>query len=242
MQRLPQEPQIESPRRSIWRRTAWLGFAVTAFLLGAFLVLESLGVSDSLSPAAWAGEAGPLAALVGFTLLPLYIVLPVPSSLVMTANGALFGLWGGAVLSEAGTFTSSLLAYAVGSRLQGVLGQGVPEADAAHAREMLTRWGIAAVALSRPLPLLAETPAIVAGAARMDPTRFAVGGLLGSVPIALVYAAIGASAVKGTPLLPLLALYLAVAFASVVIGRARRENHAEADLPAGPLTTEPRFC
>jgi membrane protein DedA with SNARE-associated domain len=63
-----------------------------------------------------------------------------------------------------------------------------------RADQLLERWGMLAIILTRPIPLLAETVAIMAGASRMGWGRTALAALAGSLPPALLYALTGASA------------------------------------------------
>ena len=65
--------------------------------------------------------------------------------------------------------------------------------ESARADRMLARWGALAVALTRPIPLLAETVAIMAGASPLGWGRMALAALVGSLPPALLYALTGAS-------------------------------------------------
>jgi membrane protein DedA with SNARE-associated domain len=61
---------------------------------------------------------------------------------------------------------------------------------------LLKRWGTLAIIVTRPVPLLAETVAIMAGASPMGWGRTALAALAGSLPPALLYALTGASAGK----------------------------------------------
>jgi 3-dehydroquinate synthase len=70
----------------------------------------------------------------------------------------------------------------------------------AHAEGLVARWGALAIVFSRPVPLLAETVVLAAGAARL-PWRTAVpAAFVGSLPEALAYGLVGdaaASAANG---------------------------------------------
>src|SRR5436190_208419 len=59
-------------------------------------------------------SAGPLAAITGVALLIADVFLPIPSSLVMIAHGALFGTAIGALLSPTGSVASALVGFALG--------------------------------------------------------------------------------------------------------------------------------
>ena len=58
----------------------------------------------------------------------------------------------------------------------------------------MERRGIAAVILTRPMPIVAETVAIVAGATRMRASTVALAAAAGSLPPAVVYALAGSLA------------------------------------------------
>src|SRR5690606_9981872 len=114
-------------------------------------------------------------------LLVVDVFVPVPSSFVMVAHGALFGPWLGTLLSVAGSVGAVLLAYAVG-RAGGPLVERLASAEEkARADRLVRRWGAVAVALSRPVPLLAETVAILAGASGIGWLRAALAALAGSL-------------------------------------------------------------
>ena len=66
-------------------------------------------------------------------------------------------------------------------------------AERARADELLARWGALAIIVTRPVPLLAETVAIMAGASPMSWTSVTLASLAGSLPPALLYALTGAA-------------------------------------------------
>ena len=69
--------------------------ALIALFTILFLIVEALGVPLLSDPTPWMKHGGVLAATIGVGLLIADVVLPVPSSIVMVAHGALFGvLWG----------------------------------------------------------------------------------------------------------------------------------------------------
>ena len=111
----------------------------------------------------------------------------------MTANGALFGLVGGTLLSLTGSLGAAAIAFALGRRGSGVLDRVAPRAQRARADAILTRWGALAVLVSRSVPIAAETLALLAGASPLSWRRFLPAAALGSLPPALLYAAAGAS-------------------------------------------------
>src|SRR5207248_1807305 len=114
-------------------------------------------------------------------------------SLVMVAHGALFGVVMGTFLSLLGSVGAALFGFAIGRRGGTLLARVVPPEERARADRMLARWGTLAVVVTRPVPLLAETVAIMAGASPLGWGRMALAALIGSLPPALLYALTGAT-------------------------------------------------
>ncbi|HEX6625325.1 MAG TPA: VTT domain-containing protein [Pyrinomonadaceae bacterium] len=170
--------------------------AVVFVMTILFAAVEALGVPLLTNPAPWMKGGGALAACVGVGLLVADVLLPVPSSLVMVAHGALFGVAGGTLLSLAGSLGAALVGCWIGRRGGRLLERAVKTVkpdEAARADYLLRRWGALAIIVTRPVPLLAETVALLAGASRMSWGRVAAAALLGSLPPALLYALTGAA-------------------------------------------------
>ena len=168
--------------------------AIAAFFLALFLMVEALGVPILSDPTPWMRRGGILAASIGVGLLVADVLLPVPSSLVMVAHGALFGVVGGTLLSLAGSLGAGLFGFWLGKRGGRLLERVVTRRERERAEELLKRWGALAIIVTRPVPILAETVAIMAGASSMGLGRVALAVLAGSLPPALVYALAGAAA------------------------------------------------
>jgi uncharacterized membrane protein YdjX (TVP38/TMEM64 family) len=174
-------------------------YAAVAALICA-LMLALLGLAELLALPLLSddspdlGEAGAGAAAAGFALLAGDVVLPVPSSGVMVANGALFGAVAGAFLSLAGSEAAALLGYAIGRRGGALLDRDVRPADQARAASLLEDRGVIAIVATRPVPVLAETTAILAGAIGMPLGRFAWAAAAGALPPSVAYAFAGAIA------------------------------------------------
>ena len=85
--------------------------AGTSLLL--FALVEAAGVPLLTDPLPTLRAAGALAAVLGVALLVADVAVPVPASLVMLANGALFGLLPGAALSLLGGVGATVVGFAV---------------------------------------------------------------------------------------------------------------------------------
>jgi len=158
-----------------------------------FVIVEALGVPLLSDPTPWMRHGGVVAACVGVGLLIADVVLPVPSSIVMVAHGALFGVLWGTVLSLIGSAGAAVFGFAIGRRGGRLLERVVTPAERARASAILERWGTLAIIVTRPVPLLAETVAIMAGASSMSWRALVVASIAGSLPPALLYALTGAA-------------------------------------------------
>ncbi|MGQ0778447.1 MAG: VTT domain-containing protein [Pseudonocardiales bacterium] len=195
----PRQPaDIEPVGGSLMRCLLFVGGVLGLFLV-VFVVAELLGVPLLSDPAGWRSHGGVVAAAAGVGLLVADVVLPVPSSVVMVAHGALFGVVIGTVLSLLGAVGAAAAGYGVG-RYGGtpLLRAMCSEADRARADLLVRRWGLLAVAATRAVPLLAETIAVTAGASSLGLVRTMAAAVVGSLPGAVLYAMAGALGV-GTP-------------------------------------------
>jgi uncharacterized membrane protein YdjX (TVP38/TMEM64 family) len=175
-------------------RRYWLTIAaLLVFFLALFGLVEALGVKLLTDPSAWLDRGGALAAALGVGLLVADVFLPVPSSVVMIAHGALFGAALGTVLSLAGSLGAAALGFFVGRRSTRLLERLVSPQEKARADQLLQRYGALAVVVTRPIPLLAETTAIIAGASPLGWGKMLGATLAGSLPPALLYALTGAT-------------------------------------------------
>jgi uncharacterized membrane protein YdjX (TVP38/TMEM64 family) len=163
------------------------------FFLFLFLIVEALAVPLLSDPTPWMKHGGVLAAGLGVGLLIADVLLPVPSSLVMVAHGALFGVVSGTLLSLVGSVGAALFGFAIGRRGGRLVGRIVPPDERARADYLLGRWGALAIIVTRPVPVLAETVAIMAGASRLGWSKLVLASVAGSLPPSLLYALTGAA-------------------------------------------------
>src|ERR1044072_2404100 len=167
--------------------------AMMAFFLLLFFGVESVGVPLLVDPTPWMRHGGVLAATLGVGLLIADVLLSVPSSLAMAADGALFGGITGTLLSWLRSMGAALFGFALGRRGGKLLERLVSAEERARANKMLARWRSLAVVVTRPVPLLAETVAIMTGASSLGWGRMALASFAGSLPPALLYALTGAA-------------------------------------------------
>ncbi len=206
-------------RAPLTRYLLLLGGALTAFLV-TFLVVGAFSVAVLDDPTPWLAQGGALSGVLGTALLIADVVLPVPASVVMVAHGALFGVVGGAALSLLGSVGAAVAGYGLGRYAGPPLLRSVcSEAEHARADRFVRRWGALAVAASRPVPLLAETVAVAAGASSLGVARTLGSAAVGAVPGAVLYAWAGAAGAGAPSGLLVFGAVLALATVLWLIGR-----------------------
>lgn len=152
-------------------------------------------------------------ALVGAALLAADVLLPVPSSIVGTMLGARLGFGLGFAASFAGMMAGQAAAYFVSrSLLRGRQAQ-LPAAPT-----------LAAVFLSRPVPVLAEAVVLSAGAARLRWPQFLAACAAGNAVYAAALALNGAQLMPDAPIGPGLLLSMLLPAAAWWIWRRTRRT------------------
>ncbi len=165
-----------------------------AAMFATFVAVEALGVEPLTDPRPLLDAGGVLAAAAGTGLLVADVFFPVPSSGVMLAHGALFGIVVGTALSLVGSLAAFAVGFGLGRRGERALERLVAEEERSRADRLLRRWGVLAIVVTRPVPILAETTAFVAGTSSLGWRTSLVAALVGSLPAALLYAVAGALA------------------------------------------------
>lgn len=159
-----------------------------------FLAATAWGISILEDPTPLLRGARPAAATIGVLLLIADVFLPIPSTLVMVAHGALFGVAGGTALSLIGSTAAALTGFAVGRAGNTAVRRIVTPEEHERAGALLRRWGVLAIAVTRPVPILAETMAILAGSSPLTWRQTAVAAAAGSIVPSIAYAWAGAHA------------------------------------------------
>lgn len=193
--------------------------AIMLFFLLVFFVVEGLGIPLLEDPTSWLKKGGALAAGLGVGLLIADVLLPVPSSLVMVAHGALFGVVPGTLLSLAGSVGAALIGFAIGRRGGKLMDRVVPAHERAKANYLLERWGSLAIIVTRPVPVLAETVTIVAGASSLSWTKLIFASVFGSLTPAFLYALTGAAVANFQSTALMFGVVLLVATLFWMVGR-----------------------
>ncbi|MEX0670387.1 MAG: VTT domain-containing protein [Pirellulales bacterium] len=120
------------------------------------------------------------------------IILPVPSSLVATLGGASLGVTVGTLCAWAGMTLGSLVGWWLGRAAGCRRLAALAPADRALLERRRQRLGPLLVVLTRPLPILAEAAALMAGAAGMPCRTFLAAAGTANLAIAFAWSLAGA--------------------------------------------------
>ncbi|MHC4885625.1 MAG: TVP38/TMEM64 family protein, partial [Planctomycetota bacterium] len=163
------------------------------------------------------------AAVVG--LLVVDILLPIPSSIVMALSGKLLGCLLGGTVAFVGAMAAALIGF-FACRWGGhrVFDRLVGEADSTRVRVWFERWGVYAIVISRPVPMLTEILSCLAGLSSVPPRTFCLASLLGTLPVAFVYGYVGSRGSIADPLPAILVSLLVPAAGWFVTRRIKKAD------------------
>ncbi len=125
-------------------------------------------------------------------LLALDVFLPIPSSIVSTGAGVLLGFWPGVFVIWIGMNLGCAIGYAFGVYAAAPARRLVGEDGLKRAGAVMDRHGAWAMAVCRPIPVLAESSVVLAGLVRAPLGPFLWLTTLANLGIAVAYAAVGA--------------------------------------------------
>ncbi|MSS99220.1 MAG: DedA family protein [Opitutia bacterium] len=183
---------------SVFARHRVLVVSATLVLLGA--IVPYLIWGDALEAAftvqgarTWLAGYGPGAGVAGMGLLVADILLPIPSTLVMSALGLTYGPLVGGLYAAMGSALAGVVAYGLSRWLGRPLALRLAgEAGLREGEHFFVTGGAWVVVCSRCLPILPEAVACLAGLNRMPFRTFLLAVLCGSLPMGFAFAAIGA--------------------------------------------------
>jgi uncharacterized membrane protein YdjX (TVP38/TMEM64 family) len=199
-------------------RWAVLALVLFAFVLVPFVLFEA--EFNSLAERLLrSGGVGAALAIGG--LLALDIVLPIPSSLLSTAAGALLGFPLGTGVSWLGMTVASSLGYWLGTRATGATSRFVGAESLRRAERLTQRFGDWAIVASRPVPVLAEAGALLAGILRTPWPRYLALSAGANLGVSLVYAFVGAYARQWDSFLLAFAGALLLPAAGMLLAKAK---------------------
>jgi uncharacterized membrane protein YdjX (TVP38/TMEM64 family) len=204
---------------SKWR--AWVVLSVlllTVILVPFFLFEQDMNAwVDRVLRTSVPGE-GAAAAVI--SLLALDVFLPIPSSIVSTAAGAMLGFALGVAASTAGMTLGCFLAHFCGRRFGSPLMRRiVRDRDLEEVAEQFRRGAIWALATLRPVPVLAEASALFAGVSGVPLSKYMGVTTLANAGISAVYCAVGANALESGSFLLAFAGSIALPAVAMLISR-----------------------
>jgi uncharacterized membrane protein YdjX (TVP38/TMEM64 family) len=173
----------------------WLIFlSIAVMVLLLFGLAIWWGHPIFTDPLPYIGSSGPAAMIISCLLLAGDVVLPVPSSIVMIANGAMFGTMIGTLVSLTGGVLAAYTGWFLGRWGSRWVTKYAGESSMMRAKQFMDRWGFLAILLSRPIPVLAETIAIMTGSLNLSPMHVGLYSAAGLIAPCLIYAYAGSRA------------------------------------------------
>lgn len=215
--------------RRAWK-LAGLGLVMVALVVLPFVLfgepLEQLARSVIADP-----SSRLMAGLAGALLLAADIVLPVPSTIVISGLGALLGGLAATLLATVGLTLGCAAGYGLGRRLgHDFAERAMGAADFAFLSDRLDRYGVLILALCRPVPVLAEASVIAAGVAGLSAGKVLTVTTLANIGFAAVYAALGAAADTGAGLLTAVGASIGVPLAGLLVAQAWKRRASSSRL------------
>jgi uncharacterized membrane protein YdjX (TVP38/TMEM64 family) len=171
---------------------------------------------------------GPWAPIVSVTLLVAdALIVPLPATIILVANGLVFGVWMGTLVSLVGGLAGGIAAYAIGRYFgRELLEHFVSRKSLDHGDRIMAKYGAWAVILERWVPGIPGDPmSYAAGITRMPFLKFLALTTIGLVPANLVAAFVGVEVAGDVPVLYWFAGWGLVALAWIVWRRFRRKPY-----------------
>lgn len=138
-------------------------------------------------------QASPWLLVLVMVALAVDILLPIPSSGVCTLAGGVAGIMPATIASFVGLSLGALFGYALTYRWGEWLARRLcSDEDWLTMKKLMHEYGVSILAISRPLPLLAEAAVLVAGTLRLPLRLFLWPVLVTNFLLALLYSCLGA--------------------------------------------------
>jgi len=162
-----------------------------------------------------------LTIVVIIALLAADVVLPVPSTILSTAAGYLFGFLSGTLISFVGMTLGILVGYQIGTSSRGAIPL-LDEETKIWLSSYFDKYGIGTIAIARPIPVIAEASVIFAGMSKMKSAPFIIVSCLSNLGISIVYAGIGAYSMTTNSFLLAFLVSMAIPFIWAIVRLVRR--------------------
>lgn len=126
-------------------------------------------------------------AVCSYFLLASDIILPIPNSIILYANGFVLGSLAGASLSVFSLMTGAVAGYYLGK----LTTYGRRVAADTQAIAFWEKYGVLAILVTRGIPVVSESICIIGGHVRMPFGKYLLMNLIGYIPISLLFALFG---------------------------------------------------
>ncbi len=222
------------------KRFLLIAVCLTAIFFSLFVIAAHFGYTD---PAYARQEIEALrrsphgllvAAAVIIGLLVADLLLPVPSSVLMTLAGVIYGAWLGGLIGFAGTMLAAALGfYACRWGGQKTFKRLMGDEDVDKIDAWFREYGVYAIILSRPVPMLTEILSCLAGLSGLRARTFFLASALGHLPICMVYSFAGSLGGVDDPWPAILAALLIPAAGWRAVRRLKRGKTSPGKTAAG---------
>lgn len=175
------------------KRYAMVATVIATLVLISFLVVQALDIPILVDPSDNIGTGGWVAGLLGAGLLLADVFIPIPSSVIMIAHGAAFGVLGGFLLSLGASIGGAMIGWWLGNKGSVWMDRIVSPAEKRQANEFILKYGMMAIIISRLIPIIAETVAVMSGTTSLGWKRVLIATTIGAIPPALIYAIAGSA-------------------------------------------------
>ncbi|TGC09092.1 TVP38/TMEM64 family protein [Methanolobus halotolerans] len=164
---------------------------ILAFIfLFLFILFEVSGLITLERINSLVRESGSFAAVLIILFLIIDLILPMPSTVLMTFSGAFYGTFMGTLINITGSLLASLAGFVITRKL-GKRWSFLDNQEKQSMNEWFRKWGEGILILSKMIPIASETMACFAGLTRISLSHFIILSLIGIIPVSVYYAYFG---------------------------------------------------
>jgi 3-dehydroquinate synthase len=172
-----------------WKHIPLILASIFLFL---FIIFEASGLITLEKINILVLESGSFAAAIIIIFLIIDLILPMPSTVLMTFSGAFYGVFIGTLINVTGSLLASLAGFAITRKL-GKTRLFLDKTEKRSMDEWFIRWGEGILIISKMIPIVSETMACFVGLTRISWRKFIILSLLGIIPVSVYYAYVGST-------------------------------------------------
>lgn len=215
---------MSGPRRGWWVAGAAAAVVVTAFILSPalrHLILTGSRRVDTSHLRAVIVAWGPWAPAASVALMLIHTVLPFPAELLTAANGAVFGFWGGLLVSWVGAMAGASVGFGIARSVgRSAVIRFVPKRRLAPVDALMADAGWEIALVVRLIPVISfNLVNFGLGLTRLSWRTYLWTTAVGILPVELAVVAAGYGAGRQTQALPWALLALALLTAAGLAAR-----------------------